>query len=150
MVNTYFQRPSQSSFFKSSAENSTNSRRTYALTLTFPFCKMAIIVYHANILLLDNHTSIISFARIVSIINVALMNIETKVILASFLNNSTANLTLQGNPQSYWWPKIMCRFGPFVQNLLHINTIIRIISWVHLMANFMYIDRNWREHYRFK
>ena len=95
MVNTYFQRPSQSSFFKSSAENSTNSRQTYALTLTFPFCKMAIIVYHANILLLDNHTSIISFARIVSIINVALMNIETKVILASFLNNSTANLTLQ-------------------------------------------------------
>ena len=36
--------------------------------------------------------SIVSFARIVSIINVALMNIDTKVILASFLNNCTANL----------------------------------------------------------
>ena len=39
-----------------------------------------------------NHTTIVSFARIVSIINVALMNIDTKVILASFLNNCTANL----------------------------------------------------------
>ena len=148
MVNTYFQRLSQSSFFKSRAENSTNSRQTYALTLTFPFCKMAIIVYHVNILLLDNHTSIVSFARIVSIINVALMNIETKVILASFLNNSTANLTLQ--PTELLLTKKTCILVPFVQNLLHINIIIRIISLVHLMANFMYIDWNWREHYRFK
>ena len=111
MVNTYFQRLSQSSFFKSSAENSTNSRQTYALTLTFPFCKMAIIVYHVNILLLDNHTSIVIFAWIVSIINVALMNIDTKVILASFLNNCTANL-IRGYMATH---RVICRFGPFIQ-----------------------------------